>query len=79
MLGVLKVWSPFMHDCFGQPLKRVDAWVNAENKTHGDIVVTHYGLESGVIYKLGRELRQLEPNQPFNCIWTYSLISRLNN
>ena len=48
-----------MHDCFGQPLKRVNAWVNAENKTHGDIVVTHYGLESGVIYKLGRELRQL--------------------
>ena len=64
-VGVLKTWSPFMHDCFGQPLKRVNAWVNAENKTHGDIVVTHYGLESGVIYKLGRELRQLlVQNQP---------------
>ena len=55
--GVLKAWSPFMQDCFGQPLKRVDAWVNAENKTHGDIVITHYGFESGVIYKLGRDLR----------------------
>ena len=65
-VGVLKAWSPFMHDCFGQPLKRVNAWVNAENKTHGDIVVTHYGLESGVIYKLGRELRQLAAqNLPF--------------
>ncbi|MGR0305564.1 TIGR03862 family flavoprotein [Acinetobacter beijerinckii] len=57
--GVLKAWSPFMQDCFGQPLKRVDAWVNAENKTHGDIVITHYGFESGVIYKLGRDLRDL--------------------
>ena len=56
-VGVLKTWSPFMHDCFGQPLKRVNAWVNSENKTHGDIVVTHYGFESGVVYKLGRDLR----------------------
>ncbi|KXO75311.1 flavoprotein [Acinetobacter venetianus] len=61
-VGVLKAWSPFMQDCFGQPLKRVDAWVNAENKTHGDIVITHYGLESGVIYKLGRDLRALNAN-----------------
>ncbi|MCH7335501.1 TIGR03862 family flavoprotein [Acinetobacter sp. NIPH 2699] len=55
--GVLKAWSPFMQDCFGQPLKRVDAWVAPEHKTHGDIVITHYGFESGVIYKLGRDLR----------------------
>lgn len=61
-VGVLKAWSLFMQDCFGQPLKRVDAWVNAENKTHGDIVITHYGLESGVIYKLGRDLRALNAN-----------------
>lgn len=64
--GVLKAWSPFMQDCFGQPLKRVDAWVNAEHKTHGDIVITHYGFESGVIYKLGRDLRALNhQKQPF--------------
>ncbi|WP_109439594.1 TIGR03862 family flavoprotein [Acinetobacter haemolyticus] len=55
--GVLKSWSPFMQDCLGQPLKRVDAWVMPEHKTHGDIVITHYGFESGVIYKLGRDLR----------------------
>jgi uncharacterized flavoprotein (TIGR03862 family) len=55
-----------MQDCFGQPLKRVDAWVNAEHKTHGDIVITHYGFESGVIYKLGRDLRALNHlKQPF--------------
>ena len=64
--GVLKQWSPFMQDCFGQPLKRVDAWVNTESKTHGDIVITHYGFESGVIYKLGRDLRALNhQKQPF--------------
>lgn len=55
--GVLKTWSPFMQDCFGQPLKRVNAWVSPEQQTHGDIIITHYGFESGVIYKLGRELR----------------------
>lgn len=55
--GVLKTWSPFMQACFGQPLKRVNAWVHPEQQTHGDIIITHYGLESGVIYKLGRDLR----------------------
>lgn len=57
-VGVLKTWSPFMQECFGQPLKRVDAWVSPQQKTQGDIIITQYGLESGVIYKLGRELRQ---------------------
>ncbi|MEG0347390.1 MAG: TIGR03862 family flavoprotein [Acinetobacter sp.] len=62
--GVLKQWSPFMQECFGQPLKRVDAWVTSERKTHGDIIITHYGFESGVIYKLGRDLRtQLSQKQ----------------
>lgn len=55
--GVLTPWSPFMQDCFGQPLKRVNAWVTPDQQTHGDIIITHYGFESGVIYKLGRELR----------------------
>lgn len=55
--GVLKTWSPFMQDCFGQPLKRVNAWVTPDQQTHGDIIITRYGFESGVIYKLGRELR----------------------
>lgn len=63
-VGVLKTWSPFMQDCLGQALKRVDAWVIPERKTHGDIVITHYGFESGVIYKLGRDLRsQLAQDQ----------------
>ncbi|WP_173912285.1 TIGR03862 family flavoprotein [Acinetobacter sp. Marseille-Q1618] len=56
--GVEKAWSKFMQPVFGQPLKRVDAWVAGQAKTQGDIVITHYGLESGLIYKQGRALRQ---------------------
>lgn len=56
--GVEREWSTFMQAVFGQPLKRVVAWVDVKKKSQGDIVITHYGLESGLIYKLGRALRQ---------------------
>ena len=56
--GVERVWSRFMQPVFGQPLKRVEAWVDDQAKTMGDIVISHYGLESGLIYKQGRALRQ---------------------
>ena len=56
--GVERAWSKFTQPVFGEPLKRVQAWVNGE-KSSGDIVITHYGLESGLIYKHGRALRAL--------------------
>lgn len=56
--GVEREWSTFIQAVFGQPLKRVVAWVDVKEKSQGDIVITHYGLESGLIYKLGRALRQ---------------------
>ena len=56
--GVEHTWSKFMQPVFGEPLKRVEAWVDASSKTMGDIVITHYGLESGLVYKQGRALRQ---------------------
>lgn len=56
--GVERVWSQFMQPVFGTPLKRVEAWVEGQSKSSGDIVITHYGLESGLIYKQGRALRQ---------------------
>ncbi|MCV2444586.1 TIGR03862 family flavoprotein [Acinetobacter bereziniae] len=63
--GVVYPWSDYMQSVFGQPLKRVDAWVEPLVKTQGDIVITHYGLESGLIYKQGRSLRQLiQQSQP---------------
>ncbi|EFD5181007.1 TIGR03862 family flavoprotein, partial [Escherichia coli] len=63
--GVEYPWSRFMQPVFGQPLKRVEAWVGQGEKTVGDIVISHYGLESGLIYKQGRGLReQLKQGQP---------------
>lgn len=57
--GVERSWSSFMQNLFGQPLKRVTAWVDQiQEASTGDIVITHYGLESGLIYKHGRALRQ---------------------
>ncbi len=56
--GVEYPWSQFMQPVFGQPLKRVEAWVGQGEKTIGDIVISHYGLESGLIYKQGRGLRE---------------------
>lgn len=56
--GVEYPWSAFMQPIFGQPLKRVNAWVGDAAATQGDIVISHYGLESGLIYKQGRALRQ---------------------
>ena len=55
--GVVRTWSSFMQPVFGQPLKRVKAWVKDTDASVGDIVISHYGLESGLIYKHGRALR----------------------
>jgi uncharacterized flavoprotein (TIGR03862 family) len=57
--GVERAWSQYMQPVFGQPLKRVEAWVGAGERTMGDIVISHYGLESGLIYKQGRALRAM--------------------
>lgn len=63
--GVERKWSSYMQAVFGQPLKRVDAWVGDQAKNQGDIVISHYGLESGLIYKQGRALRKLvKENKP---------------
>lgn len=56
--GVEIAWSKFMQPVFGEPLKRVEAWVNNGDKASGDIVISHYGLESGLVYKQGRALRE---------------------
>ncbi|NHB56700.1 TIGR03862 family flavoprotein [Acinetobacter sp. 194] len=63
--GVERAWSKFMQPVFGEPLKRVDAWVEGSHKSSGDIVITHYGLESGLVYKHGRALRALRKQHAF--------------
>lgn len=57
-VGVQVAWSAFMQTLAGQPLKRVRAWVNPQQPWQGEAVVSQYGLEGGLIYKLSRELRQ---------------------
>lgn len=65
--GIERLWSSYMQPVFGQPLKRVEAWVDQSSKTQGDIVITHYGLESGLVYKQSRALRKLlQMNQPLS-------------
>lgn len=61
-VGVLRSWSQFMQPNFGKPLKRILAWVEPELMIHGDIVVSHYGLESGVIYRLNQSMRSAVQN-----------------
>lgn len=69
-VGVQVNWSDFMQPLAGQPLKRIKAWVTPDTNADGGVyqgeaVISHYGLEGGLIYRLGRELRQqLEQSQP---------------
>jgi uncharacterized flavoprotein (TIGR03862 family) len=43
----------------GQPLKNIAARAGAESAT-GELMITRYGLEGGVIYQLGSALRRME-------------------
>lgn len=57
-VGMVKAWSPFMREHFGRALKRVAVWVNSpEQKSQGDIIISHYGMESGLIYRYNRQMR----------------------
>ncbi|WLF84261.1 TIGR03862 family flavoprotein [Moraxella sp. ZY210820] len=56
-VGICRQWSSFMQEHFGQALKRVNAWVDGQ-PCHGDIVISHYGLESGLIYRINQPLRE---------------------
>lgn len=61
-VGVVRLWSPFMYEVFGQVLKRVSVRVGVDT-AYGDVVISHYGMESGVIYKLNRAMRQMLDEQ----------------
>ena len=65
-VGVLRAWSPFMTPLYGQAIKRVRAWVGDDIGHQGDIIISHYGLESGLIYKLNLAMRQvMDEHQTF--------------
>lgn len=65
-VGVLRSWSAFMTPLYGEAIKRVRAWVADDDGYQGDIIVSHYGLESGLIYKLNFAMRQaMDEHQNF--------------
>lgn len=58
-------WSEHLQKDFGKALKRVKARVavniNGNDKIEsgfGDIIITYYGMESGLIYRLNRVMRE---------------------
>jgi uncharacterized flavoprotein (TIGR03862 family) len=56
--GVTIPWSPYFRERFaGTPLKRIAA-TSAGRTVRGEAVITGAGLEGGVIYALGPELRR---------------------
>ena len=61
-VGICRPWSSHLTPDFGKALKRVKAAAylpNGECKSgFGDIVLTHYGMESGLIYRLNAPLRE---------------------
>lgn len=61
-VGVNCTWSAFMTPFFGQAIKRVRLWVaddvGEKSTVMGDVVVSHYGLESSTVYALNDRLRK---------------------
>lgn len=56
--GVQVAWSPFVQALAGQPLKRVQGWLDGVEPVLSDAMLTSYGLEGGVLYALSRPIRQ---------------------
>ncbi|MEH6477973.1 MAG: TIGR03862 family flavoprotein [Sneathiella sp.] len=49
-------WSHYLSDKFaGQPLKNIEISLDDET-SHGDLIVTNYGLEGGTIYSISRAI-----------------------
>ena len=57
-VGVLVNWSEYLQPIFGQPLKRIQAWVAGQVPQFGEMVISHYGLEGGLVYRCNRDLRE---------------------
>ncbi|WP_130804084.1 TIGR03862 family flavoprotein [Acinetobacter ihumii] len=62
-VGVLVNWSSYLQPIFGQPLKRIRAWVHGQTPQFGEMVISHYGLEGGLVYRCNRDLRKAMQTQ----------------
>ena len=47
-----------MKDTFGQPLKNIEAWVKETRRTMGEILLSSYGIEGGLVYAQSKFLRE---------------------
>lgn len=56
-------WSEYLQPIFGQPLKRIQAWVAGQVPQFGEMVISHYGLEGGLVYRCNRDLREAMQTQ----------------
>lgn len=61
-VGICRQWSSHLDEYFGKALKRVKATVHLPTNDFingfGDIIITHYGMESGLIYRLNAPMRE---------------------
>lgn len=76
-VGVQVAWSKFMTEIFGQPLKRIQAWVGQNPAQFGEMVISHYGLEGGLVYRCNRDLRLAMQSQQL-AILTLDLLPDLS-
>lgn len=55
-VGIVREWSAFMTEYFGKALKGVALKIN-DKQNKGDIIISHYGMESGLIYQFNQDMR----------------------
>jgi len=56
--GFNVAWSSYMGETFGQPLKNIEAWSKGAKHTEGEILLSSYGIEGGLVYAQSKFLRE---------------------
>jgi uncharacterized flavoprotein (TIGR03862 family) len=56
--GFNVAWSSYMGDAFGQPLKNIEVWVKEAKHSEGEILLSSYGIEGGLVYAQSKPLRE---------------------
>ncbi len=69
-VGVVRDWSKFMQEHHGRALKGVKLWLDDQSSARqGDIMISHYGFEGGLIYQANRDMRQGLAKQGEIVLW----------
>lgn len=56
-VGIMRAWSEHMTAYFGKALKRI-AIYDDKQKIQGDVIISHYGFESSLIYRLNPQMKK---------------------